>query len=269
MQYINLKVLLETIEAKDAGKTALGKLPKAHQRAGTRDDPQRAKYIEDNGPYYWTPIKGMLIEELGNKCWYTEVELVGEPLKVDHYRPVCKYWWLAFDPENYRLSCSFANSPQGNPESGTTGGKGREFPLVDESKRACSKDELSDEKPIFLDPCVEADCDLLAFQTDGRPALKQKYRGDAETEQRVERSLNLLNLVHPDFNSKREQLYWEIGKDIRAYEQLPVGSPSREEIRIGLARRMSPKAPFSVAARTYCSMYRYLDWIDTLLKEPT
>ena len=79
--------------------------------------------------------------------------------------------------------------------------------------------------PVILDPCKKEDCDLLAFQGDGRPVLNPAYADDPIARRRVEDSKVLLNLDHPDFNSKREQLYHDIAEDVNAYEALPVHQP--------------------------------------------
>jgi len=196
------------------------------------------------------------------------VELVGAPLVVDHYRPVCHYWWLAYDAENYRIACPWANSPQHNPTYGCSGGKGDNFPLLDPGLRARGKNSLRTEKPVLLDPCNASDCDLLAFQTDGRPVLNPAFAGDAIARQRVEQSKILLNLDLSDLNSKREQLYNDIADDVRTYEALPAASPERVTIRTRIKGRLAPNAPFSTAARFYLKLHRHLDWVETIVNQP-
>jgi len=205
---------------------------------------------------------------LGKKCWYTEFELIGAPLSVDHYRPVCDYWWLAFDAENYRVSCPWTNSPEHNTAHGCAGGKGDNFPLLPPGLRAKGKNQLRIEKPVILDPCKAGDCDLLVFQADGRPILNPTFASDSIARKRVEESKILLNLDHAAFNSKREQLYHDIAADVETYEELPTGSASRNLIWNRLARRLSGKAPFSVAARHYLGVHRDLAWVENLLNAP-
>ena len=65
----------------------------------------------------WSPVKNLMTAQLGNKCWHTEAELVEADLTIDHYRPKCDYWWLAFDVSNYRIAYPFANSPKGTMKS--------------------------------------------------------------------------------------------------------------------------------------------------------
>jgi hypothetical protein len=225
----------------------------------------RQAYIRRIGPRKWSPIKNWLTTKLGKKCWYTEAELVGAPLAVDHFRPVCNYWWLAFAADNYRVSCVYANSPQHNPLHGCAGGKGDKFPLLGLGPRATGRNKLKVEKPLILDPCNESDCDLVAFQADGRPVLNPAHSADPIALRRVEESKILLNLDHPEFNSKREQLCNDIADDVHAYEELPPTAAGRTTISARLKGRLAAHAPFSSAARYYLRLHRHLEWVEALL----
>jgi len=265
MRHIDLNNLLTQILADDAGKKAKARLLRAHKKSAQMQPAARKAHTGRNGPNKWKPIKDLATATVGPKCWYTEVELVGAPLAVDHYRPVCDYWWLAYDPENYRIACPWANSSEHNEVHGCAGGKGDNFPLLAPGLRAKGKNKLRVEKPVILDPCKAADCELLAFQTDGRPVLNPVFAGNAVAVQRVEESKILLNLDHPEFNSKREQLCTIIKDDVRAHEALPEGSPERTTTRNRVATRLAPKAPFSTAARFYLSLHRHHEWVQDIL----
>jgi hypothetical protein len=210
-------------------------------------------------------MKNRLTALLGNKCWYTEAELVGASLTIDHYRPKCDYWFLAFKAGIYRVACPFANSPRHNEEHGCAGGKGNEFPLLDPARKAIDAEALINERPIILDPCKEEDCALVAFLPDGRPVIHPDFADDTVALERIERSKILLNLDHPDFNSKREQLCNDIAEDVRIFEELPADGESRGAIMARLADRLSTKAPFSSAARYYLRLHRDHEWVETLL----
>jgi hypothetical protein len=270
MRHIDLPPLLTQILADADGQRARKCLERAHQTAAKRADATvRKKYIDDNGSGKWKPIKDRLTAQLGKKCWYTEVELIGAPLAVDHYRPVCHYWWLAFDPENYRVACPWANSTEHNAQHGCAGGKGDNFPLLPAAApRANRKNQLANERPVILDPCSAADCGLLAFQADGRPILNPAFAGDAIATHRVEQSKILLNLDLPDFNSKREQLCNAIADDVRIHEALPAISVERITIQTRLATRIATNAAFSTAARFYLQLHRHLDWVEDILNLP-
>lgn len=265
MRHVDLKILLATIFANEAGQEVNARLFRAHKKSAGMAAANRKSHSDRNGPNKWKPVKDLATAVLGNKCWYTEVELIGAPLTVDHYRPVCDYWWLAYDPENYRIACAWANSPKHNPLYGCVGGKVDEFPLLAPGLRAKGKTKLRLEKPIILDPCVATDCELLAFQADGRPVLNPKFSGDPIARERVEKSKILLNIDHPEFNSKREQLCNDIAADVRIHEALAAGNPEQITVRNRLIARLDSKAPYSVAARFYLSAHRHLDWVQTIL----
>lgn len=265
MRYISLNELLDTVFDDAAGHRIRRRLVNAHNRLVRMDPMLRYDHIRRNGTNKWSPLKDRLTAILGNKCWYTEAELVGAHLAVDHYRPICDYWWLAYDAENYRLACPFANSPEHNREHGCSGGKGDDFPLLAPGQRANDKTALQMEKPVILDPCDDQDCNLLAFQADGRPILNPVKASDSVAAERVEKSKILLNLDHPDFNSTREQLCIDIADEVKAYEQLPASAEARLALWNRLERRIAPSAPFSTAARFYLQFHRHLQWVEDLL----
>ena len=265
MRYVSLPALIEEVFTDVDGAKTRQRLTRAHKKLTNMEDAFRQQHIRRNGSNKWSPIKERLLATLGNKCWYTEVELVGGHLTIDHYRPVCDYWWLAYDAENYRVACPYTNSPEHNAEHGCQGGKGDQFPLLAPGQRATAKEELDIEAPVILDPCSEGDCELLAFQADGRPVLNPKKTDVPNAQERVEASKILLNLDHPEFNSKREQLCRLIAEDVRTYEELSEASELRVTIRDRLAERLAVSASFSTAARFYLRLHRHLDWVEELL----
>ncbi len=266
MRHIPLDDLLTQIFADPEGSKAKQRLDRAHKKLTKFLPEGRTAYTRRNGPNKWKPVKDRLTEQLGRICWYTEVELIGAALVIDHYRPVCNYWWLAYDAENYRIACPWANSPEHNALHGSAGGKGDNFPLLPPAQKATQRDELPNETPVILDPCNGADCNLLAFQADGRPILNPNFVGDTVAEYRVEQSVILLNLDHPEFNTKREQLCNSIRDDVRTHEDLPVGSPSRALIRDRIQGRLAATSEFNTAARFYLQLHRYLDWVEDILR---
>lgn len=268
MRHIDLAQILTQIFADANGQKAKKALERAHKKLAKKRSPNtRKQYVDANGSRKWKPIKNGFTDQRGKKCWYTEVELIGAPLAIDHFRPVNHYWWLAFDAENYRLACPWANSPEHNALHGCGGGKGDNFPLLSaNSLRALNKKQLTNEQPVILDPCSATDCALLAFETDGRPILNPASAADPIARQRVDESKILLNLDHPDFNSKREQLCTDIKDDVMAHEDLPVTSSQRAVIQNRIEKRLESKAPFSTAARFYLKHHRHLDWVEDILK---
>lgn len=266
MRHIPLNELVTELFSGPRGKQHRDRLFKAHKHVALLAASQRHGHIRSVGTRKWSPIKYWLTRKLGNKCWYTEVELVGAPLTIDHFRPVRDYWWLAFVIENYRVACPFSNSPADNVLYGRAGGKKDEFPLLGRGLRATGKNRLRVEKPVILDPCNQADCDLIVFQADGRPVLNPNFAADDEARTRVEESKLLLNLDHPDLNTKRERLYTDIKVDVKTYEQLPPTASARQDIELRLKRRIAPNAQFSSAARCYLQVHRHLPWVEALLQ---
>jgi hypothetical protein len=131
--------------------------------------------------------------------------------------------------------------------------------------RGTDDESIKLERPVILDPCKKEDCDLLAFQADGRPILNPVYAADPIAKERVEKSKILLNIDHPDFNSKRERLCRDIAEDVKIHEALPEDSQSRIDIRVRMERRLAANAPFSTAARYYLQVHRNLGWVEELL----
>jgi|SRR5208337_1455106 len=267
MRHVAIDELCAVVFADADGQQCQERLATAHQTVTEKLANERQHYISQNGSTKWSPVKTRMTARLGNKCWYTEAELVGADLAIDHYRPKCDYWWLAFNVRNFRVACPFANSPKHNAEHGCAGGKGDEFPLLPPGIRGTDEESIKLEKPVILDPCKKEDCDLLAFQADGRPILHPLYADDPIAKERVETSKILLNIDHPDFNSKREQLYHDIADDVKTYEALPEDSELRAVVRNRMKRRLAANAPFSTAAHYYLQVHRNLGWVEELLKE--
>ena len=207
MRYIDIHALLKTIRSDVDGEEACAALARAHRSLAIRFAHDRQGYIKRNGAAKWRPLKERLTELLGKKCWYTEAEPTGGDLVIDHYRPKSVYWFLAFDEHNYRVACPYANTSHHNEEHGRAGGKGEHFPLLDGSNRARGRNQVKMERPVILDPCNEEDCKLISFLPDGRPVIHPDFVNAPFRKKRVEESKILLNLDHPDFNSKRALLH--------------------------------------------------------------
>ena len=158
----------------------------------------------------WSSLKRAFVKEFGAKCWYTESPQIGTDFDVDHYWPKGRvkdvdglivknaarqhsgYWWKAFDINNYRYSCIYAN--RGRDE----GGKADYFPLSDESKRSWNKNSPCDyEYHQILDPCCMEDVQLLSFEIEpGKTASITTEDMDFNGYEKVRLSKILLNLDH-------------------------------------------------------------------------
>lgn len=138
----------------------------------------RSTYIKQHGS--WGLLKNWLANASEHKCWYCEAKSTRAPFDVDHFRPKLGitvdgvelkghggYYWLAYEWSNFRLSCQRCNRPE-KDQTGALRGKANEFPIHDEAQRCTSPTgQLTMESPRLLDPCVQADCELLAHGIDG------------------------------------------------------------------------------------------------------
>jgi len=134
----------------------------------------RKQFIDDNSEY-WTKLKSEFEKLSHYKCWYTEAKEDVSAYTMDHFRPKNKvtntthsykiktiassqaYWWLAFDPRNYRLMGSIPNST-----------KGVRFPLRKGSPIALKADEIGNEVQVLIDPTNKDDVTWIDFNEDGK-----------------------------------------------------------------------------------------------------
>lgn len=263
MRFVPLSQALRDIAADPGGQRELQALDRAYNRLSGMPDTDRQGYIDSNGIRKWSRLKNRLTTLFGKKCWYSEARLVGAPLTIDHYRPKIHYWWLAFNPDNYRVACPLVNSPGGE------GGKARHFPLLTPGIPAQAPGSIDQGDPVLLDPCRSDDVALLAFQSDGRPVLHPAHASDPIAQHRVAESKILLNLDHPDFNAERAELYHTIQREVAAIEALPIGSVPRQQMQEHLESRMKPDAPYSTAACFYLMPHRHLPWVQEMINRNT
>jgi len=270
MRYIDINIICNNVAA-----DAITALENKHQETVAGDDQMKQNLI-GNGNTTWRQVKACLEGASSRKCWYTESKNPGCLNDVDHFRPKARklkkngqmdywYWFLAFDPENYRLSCQFSNRLNINPETGLTGGKGDQFPLMDGHAHATTKEGLTFENPVLLDPCNQDDCDLLEFQFDGRPVVSSTHRDNPDTCYRVAKSKLLLNLDFPTFNEDREALYNKIKKLVERGDSYGLGKPAMKYVKQDLQELMKEDSPYSKAAECYIRCFRDRVWIEGLL----
>lgn len=186
-----------------------------------------------------------------NKCWYTEVLLLGQDAPIDHFRPKgeikrfksyrfnqplgkCGYFWLKNDPRNYRLCCTYANRITGE------GGKGCFFPLRDGSPFLTeSGDEL--EEPLLIDPCKRGDVALITFMGNNVVAASE----DKYDQLRVEVSRKIYNLTDPYIMAERSKVWAGVEKTLAEYQS---GDISRRSCIGQLKDAISRERPFSACA---------------------
>ena len=185
------------------------------------------------------------------KCWYTETDLAGSDVHIDHFRPKGKivpyqhftynvplkdtgYHWLRNDVKNYRACCAFANRKTG------MGGKGSYFPLQPGSPLLTENGD-EDEKPLLLDPCNQDDVRIISFC--GRNVICASSQ--PEDEARVEASKVIYNLIDPFITDRRSRVWEDVSKTIAEYNagEITLGACVRR-----LSDAVSPSAPYSACA---------------------
>lgn len=156
---------------------------------------------------------------VGNKCWYSEVELAGADPNIDHFRPKGRvvevddnmaktghvsggYWWLAFEPLNFRLSSQHANQRRVDPA--TDGGKADFFPVKGDRTPDSTPYMKIFEDVLPLDPCSASDVSLIWFDPDGNPCCSPKNKHPSASDQlRIKATIWLYHLDKHDTASLR------------------------------------------------------------------
>ena len=153
---------------------------------GAKDKAERDEIVEKNP--IWQELVVPLAHLSKGKCWYSEAKELMSDRDVDHFRPKSEarglpkkmgfdvdskkregYWWLAYDWENYRFSSIYCNRRRLDKFKAVvrTGGKWSYFPLFNDSYVATTKERLSDEDVVLLDPTNEHDPPLVSFDSNG------------------------------------------------------------------------------------------------------
>lgn len=194
----------------------------AHERAGEGDEAaaklaERNKFIDDNSEH-WAKLKPWLSALSNGKCWFTEAQDLASHMDVEHFRPkkIAKnrdgserdgYWWLAFDYTNYRFA---GNAPNRM--------KGGWFPLHPDSR--CSRHDArceESEEFTLLDPVVQLDADLLAFDESGDAILAPGKTDPWEAERVTESILRYKLNEHDVLPAARRAIWKKVDAAIQAY----------------------------------------------------
>lgn len=239
------------------------------------DEQRMAK--EKHGNSNWPPIKPFLEVATNRKFWYTESKNAGCLNDLEHFRPkgrvtdkndilIYWYWFLAFNPINYRLSSQIPNRLNSNEVLGETGGKENRFPLFSDAMHGNNLAEIDNELPVLLDPCNEGDTLLLEFSPEGRPVASQQFSKDAIAIERVSKSNLLLNLDYPTFNEERERLYNRIQGLVESGEQYFADeNDALNDTKQDLQELMADDAEYSKVAECYIRCFRDRIWVEDLI----
>ena len=273
MRFVDLDAIhpsiLAQIEALEEAKNLVINAT-THQERGAIIEQYRAR---------WTAVRDVFEAYSHGKCWYVECTSSGADNDIDHYRPKSRvaqdrthpgYYWLAFDWKNLRLSCQRANRLRRNPETGETGGKGDNFPLVNPEQRASMPHhDLSLEVPAILDPTNPNDVAILTFAPNGEVDLIPECKGQLIPESKLDVSRRYLHLNWPKFSESRLQLYNQVERFVRRGELLApqagdgifAVAQTFFDICNDLASWIQPNQQYSMAARAYVEMFRDRWWI--------
>lgn len=212
---------------------------------------KRSEWNESNELWKNTKLRKDFRDYFFNKCWYTEVKLIGQDAHIDHFRPKAEirpfehyryntplaasgYYWLKNDPSNYRLCCIYANRKTGE------GGKGNFFPLADESP-LLTEGGSEAEKPLLIDPCKHDDVALVSFMGNCVMAASM----DSFCQMRVEVSSKVYNLTDGYIKTERAKVWNNVEKILAEYQ---AGDISRESCLRQLSEAVSREAQFSACA---------------------
>lgn len=230
---------------------------------------KRNKFIDDHDDY-WSKLKSHYYKLSHGKCWYTEAKEKASRYHMDHFRPKKKttclrndcdiptsnsregYWWLAFNWENYRMSCDIPNTT-----------KGTYFPLLKGTRAVTPFGDIDDEEVGLLDPTNEYDVTLIAFGVDGKvyPACIDMNSWDA---QRVMLSKRVYNLDYVQLVEARIELQQLCKRKIEGIlrAQRIYESNKTKDSRVDLKEKVrelkemtNPEAELSAVARNYIRNY--------------
>jgi uncharacterized protein (TIGR02646 family) len=245
---------------------------------------ERSVYINSQSSI-WAELKPSLEKLSNRKCWYCESYEKRSDRAVDHFRPKNNvrdsdpphegYWWLAFDPENYRLSCTYCNSRRSDRETHEVGGKGDYFPVYDEIKRVKPEGHnFKRENPLLLDPCNPSDVQLLWFKEDGRAVPKFDEANKPWAYRRAKESIKYYNLDEQEIKEARQAIYNRIKRLVEnadmyfeeAFETNAPVSVAFENVLEELALLMNKDSEFSAFSRAIIAGFRGAPrpWLDSL-----
>lgn len=241
----------------------------------------------------WRAFKPNFDRVFGEKCWYSEVPLIGTDFDVDHFRPkgdvkvsekryACRqkngntqnhggYWWLAFEAKNYRYSCIEANRPRGE------GGKHDYFPLMDETTRVwtpCNLAEHANETAKLLDPCSAEDVTLLSYvQYPGAATSRYSDETHPDEHARVSESAKRYNLNSKTIKGARSEVIKKVNQALDFLSLYVTFSDEQQYAVNGFLGQMEQnlidacdrKSPFSAAAVAFVRQKRHESWLAHLL----
>ena len=160
------------------------------------------------------------------KCWYCDTKQDRSDMPIDHFRPKANvtedkkhngYWWLAFEWQNLRYSCTYCNRV--TEEGKTKGGKSDHFPLLTSKKRAFFiTDNIGIETPLILDPLVLKDTILIAYNDNGRVMFSAACNSNNKRK-KVKTTIKILHLNSSRLVKARKSISIMVKKLVEELEE--------------------------------------------------
>jgi uncharacterized protein (TIGR02646 family) len=125
--------------------------------------------------YGHSTVRNNLEKLYHGKCAYCETKVAGSVLRIDHYRPKDKYYWLGYEWSNLLPACEKCNRAKSNAfPLEVTGIKVTQPPLGRLYWQANSHTLLA-EKPLLLNPEIDQPESHFIFLPNGKmkPLTKQ------------------------------------------------------------------------------------------------
>ena len=244
--------------------------------------------IERQAAKTWRALKELLAALSYDKCWYCESRQDRSLGAVDHFRPKGRleddkthpgYWWLAFEVENYRYTCTLCNSRTTDSRTGTVGGKQDQFPIWDDRKRAKKHgDDFTKEDPKLLDPLIAADTALLTWQVSGSPAPTYGPTQNQKWNAMATLSIAVYHLDHHKLRLARRKIYNALKVLIKEgdilFGKAAAGQrfvrDSLRRVVDSITKLICDEAEYSAAAMQYLTEFRTGEskrkWLDTVVR---
>lgn len=219
---------------------------------------QERNDLIDANSTHWGALKEWLLALSNGKCWFSEVRELYSHYDVEHFRPKKEakefdatvrdgYWWLAFDYMNFRVCGNVGNRK-----------KGGWFPLQDGSLRSTHSAPCEEsETHYLLDPIVDDDVDLIAFDEEGK--LIPLPGCSAWEEKRVTETVKRLKLNdHTPLTEERRKVWQRVDKLIEDFSKAkarcgagnnPAAKTKLLEVRAGIRALTHSSAELSAVAR--------------------
>jgi uncharacterized protein (TIGR02646 family) len=189
-------------------------------------------------------VKATLLKSQHGKCFLCEVNVLGAPGDVEHFRPKAAvrqsetdklerpgYYWLAYDWANLFFSCQDCNRIF----------KKHLFPLHNPDKRARShRDNIKPEESLFINPAEENPEDFITFKCWEPHAVNDNARGEA--------TIRMLRLNRSSLIEERRH-YFDLLSIIYAVAKADPPQPETREAQSIIARALKDSAKFASMIR--------------------